>query len=59
MLSKIVLATHNPGKIREIQQRCGDLASEFIPIDHYTSVEPEETGLTFIENAILKSTFCL
>ncbi len=53
MTEKIVLASNNPGKIREIQaifnERLIVLQSELaIP-------EANETGLTFVENAIIKA----
>lgn len=54
----IVLATKNPGKLREIRQVLADLPvriaglEEFPPID-----EPEETGRTFAENARDKAAY--
>ncbi len=50
----LVLATKNPGKLRELKE----LASQFdwlkleLAPDHF---DPEETGSTFIENAIIKA----
>ncbi len=52
---KIVVASHNPGKVREI----GELLSPFqinpISAGQLNLPEPVETGLTFIENAKLKA----
>ena len=53
--AKIVLATHNQGKIREIQQCLDHLPVDFLPITDYSNTEPEETGLSFVENAIIKA----
>lgn len=49
----IVLASSNPGKIREIQAILG--AHPILPQSQFKVVEAEETGSTFIENAILKA----
>ncbi len=52
--SELVLASHNAGKLKELQAMLGD-AVRVRSIGEFSSVEPEETGLTFIENAILKA----
>ncbi len=55
---ELLIATKNIGKIKELQQLLADLpivlrsASEFINIR-----EPEETGVTFTDNAILKARY--
>lgn len=50
---KIVLATHNPGKIREFSQMAAPHDIELLPMpDH---LDPEETGSTFMENALIKA----
>jgi XTP/dITP diphosphohydrolase len=54
-MSKIVLASNNPGKAREIGQLLSGLNMQVVPQSDYNVVEAEETGLTFIENAILKA----
>lgn len=51
--SQIVLASNNPGKIREIQVLLPDYS--IIPQSEFIQTEAEETGLTFIENALLKA----
>lgn len=53
-MKELVLASHNPGKLRELQALLGD-SIHIRPISEFTAVEPDETGLTFIENAILKA----
>ena len=52
-MSSIVLASSNPGKIREIQAILQN--DKILPQSQFNIVEPEETGSTFIENAIIKA----
>lgn len=52
---KIVLASDNPGKIREINALFDSLPIEIIPQNQLNISAAEETGLTFIENALLKA----
>lgn len=51
---ELVLASHNAGKLKELQAMLGD-AVRVRSIGEFSDVEPEETGLSFIENAILKA----
>ncbi|WP_017938545.1 RdgB/HAM1 family non-canonical purine NTP pyrophosphatase [Zestomonas thermotolerans] len=51
---ELVLASHNPGKLKELQAMLGD-AVRVRSVAEFSSHEPEETGLSFIENAILKA----
>ncbi len=50
---QIVLASSNTGKIREIQALLAGYT--IVPQSAFNVVECEETGLTFVENAILKA----
>jgi XTP/dITP diphosphohydrolase len=50
---KIVLASGNPGKIREIQAILAD--HPIVPQSAFNVIDAEETGSTFVENAILKA----
>ncbi|MDI1230377.1 MAG: RdgB/HAM1 family non-canonical purine NTP pyrophosphatase [Methylobacter sp.] len=52
-LNKIVLASGNPSKIREIQAILAE--HPIIPQSTFNVVDAEETGATFVENAILKA----
>ena len=52
-MSSIVLASGNAGKIREIQAILQN--DSILPQSQFNVVEPEETGSTFIENAIIKA----
>ena len=51
---ELVLASHNAGKLKELQAMLGD-AVRVRSVGEFSDVEPEETGLSFIENAILKA----
>jgi XTP/dITP diphosphohydrolase len=50
-----VLATNNRGKLQELQALLAPLNIEVLPQSQFTSVAAEETGLSFVENAILKA----
>jgi XTP/dITP diphosphohydrolase len=57
---KLLIATHNPGKLREYRDLCAGLQNEGILevislADLGVRWEPDETGHTFAENAILKA----
>ncbi len=52
---KVVLASGNVGKVREFNQLLGDQHIEVVPQSSFGVPEAEETGLTFVENAILKA----
>jgi len=53
---RIVAATHNAGKLREIQELLSLYEVDAIGAGSLGLNEPEETGLTFIDNAVLKAT---
>lgn len=53
--AKIVLATGNQGKVKEIQSVLADLGTTIVPQSEFKVPEAEETGLSFVENAILKA----
>jgi XTP/dITP diphosphohydrolase len=52
---RIVLASNNAGKVREINQLLAQQQIEVVPQKEFAIPEAEETGLTFVENAILKA----
>lgn len=54
-MQKIVLASSNQGKLREIQQVLKHLDLQLLPQSEFNISDAEETGLTFIENAIIKA----
>jgi XTP/dITP diphosphohydrolase len=51
----IVLASSNPGKVREINQLLAGLDLNVRPQSDFGVPDAEETGLTFVENALLKA----
>jgi XTP/dITP diphosphohydrolase len=52
---RLILASHNPGKIREISALLAPLSITVIPAGTIGLPEPEETGATFAENALIKA----
>ena len=54
-MRKIVLATGNAGKLREFGAVLAELDLEIVPQSAFGVPEAEETGLTFVENALLKA----
>jgi len=55
MTETIVLASSNSGKVREINQLLDGTGICVIPQSDFNVTDVEETGLTFVENAILKA----
>ena len=55
MNKKIVLATGNKGKVKELAGILLDLDIEVLPQSHFDVTEVAETGSTFVENAIIKA----
>lgn len=54
-IEKLVLATHNPSKVKEIGALLRPLKIEVVSSADLGLIEPEETGTTFAENAVLKA----
>lgn len=54
-MKKILLASNNPGKVREIQAILAEHDFYVIPQTELGIPDADETGLTFVENAILKA----
>ncbi|UZK68203.1 RdgB/HAM1 family non-canonical purine NTP pyrophosphatase [Sphingomonas sp. S1-29] len=52
---RLVIASHNPGKVREIRALLGPLGIEPVSAAELDLPEPEETGTTFVANAELKA----
>src|SRR5439155_19903588 len=53
--NRLVVASHNPGKVREIEDLIRPLGFRSISASELGLPEPAETGTTFLENAILKA----
>lgn len=52
---KIVLATHNAGKVREMREILAPFGVQVLSAGDLNLSEPEETGTTFVENARIKA----
>jgi len=52
---RIVAATHNAGKLREIRELLAPHGVETVSAAELNLVEPEESGLTFRDNAAIKA----
>ncbi|PKG97275.1 XTP/dITP diphosphatase [Paraglaciecola sp. MB-3u-78] len=55
MSKKIVLATGNKGKVKELARMLSGLGIEVLPQSEFDVAEVAETGSTFVENAIIKA----
>ena len=51
----LVVASGNHGKLKEFSNLFGDFATKVVPQAELGVASPEETGLSFIENALLKA----
>jgi XTP/dITP diphosphohydrolase len=54
-MNKIVLASGNKGKLREFADLFAPMNIEVVPQSEFNVPEAEETGLSFVENAIIKA----
>lgn len=55
--SELLIATSNPGKVKEIEQVLGDLPLTLHFLDaSQPTYKPEESGETYADNAIIKAT---
>ncbi|MGB0723695.1 MAG: RdgB/HAM1 family non-canonical purine NTP pyrophosphatase [Gammaproteobacteria bacterium] len=54
-MTRIVMASNNAGKLREFTQLLAPLDLQVLPQRDFGIPEADETGLTFVENAILKA----
>ena len=52
---KLVIASHNEGKVREIRELLGPYGIEPVSAAELELPEPDEIGVDFIENADLKA----
>ncbi|NIR82160.1 MAG: RdgB/HAM1 family non-canonical purine NTP pyrophosphatase [Gammaproteobacteria bacterium] len=53
--ARVVIATRNEGKLREISEMLEDVDLDVLSLAGFDLTEAEETGLTFVENAIIKA----
>lgn len=54
-MKKFVLASNNKGKLREFNNMFANMSINVLPQSEFNIEEVEETGLSFVENAILKA----
>ena len=54
-MQQLVLASSNRGKLKEFQQLLADSGIEVLPQSEFRTPDAEETGLSFVENAIIKA----
>ena len=54
-MKKLVIASNNQGKLREIQSLLAPLGIEVLPQSHFNIAEAAEPHCTFIENALAKA----
>ncbi|WP_439295102.1 RdgB/HAM1 family non-canonical purine NTP pyrophosphatase [Lonepinella sp. BR2882] len=59
MKKKVVLATGNQGKVKEMSDVLADFGFDVIAQTDLGIDSPEETGLTFVENALLKARYAV
>ena len=52
---EIIIASHNQGKVKEINILLNDIGIKASPISDYSQVEPIENGKSFKENALIKA----
>lgn len=52
---KIVMASGNPGKLKEIARILADLDIEIVPQSDYGIPDADETGASFLENSVIKA----
>lgn len=55
--TKIVLATGNQGKVKEMADVLAEFGFDVIAQSEFDIQSPEETGLTFVENALIKARY--
>lgn len=54
-MKRVVLASANAGKLRELEALLAPCGMELVPQSHFDIASVEETGESFIENAIIKA----
>jgi XTP/dITP diphosphohydrolase len=54
-MRSLIVATHNLGKLAEIRDVLGDVPVKLVALSDLNIAGAEETGLTFVENALLKA----
>ncbi len=55
IVGKLVIASHNPGKLREMRELLAGYGVAAVSVGELGLPEPEETGTSFRENAVIKA----
>lgn len=55
MTQRVILASSNKGKVKEFSELLADCDMAVVPQSDFAVPDADETGLTFVENAILKA----
>ncbi|MBV9078265.1 MAG: RdgB/HAM1 family non-canonical purine NTP pyrophosphatase [Methylobacteriaceae bacterium] len=55
LTGRVVIATHNPGKLREMRELLAPFGVEAVSAGELGLPEPDETGTTYAENAAIKA----
>ncbi len=55
MTRRVVLATRNPGKLREMASLLAPLGLDVVPVSDFADDAPDESAPTFVENALIKA----
>src|SRR3984957_521311 len=55
LLGRLVIATHNPGKLTEMRELLAPYGIDATSASELDLAEPEETGMTFRANACIKA----
>lgn len=58
MEKRLVIASHNQGKIKEISEMLAKYDVELLTAQGLDLLEPEEDGCTYLENALIKARAC-
>jgi len=54
---KLLIASANPGKVYELSALFSPYGMDLVPVSDFKITEPEETGTSFMQNAILKAEY--
>lgn len=54
-LNSLVLASNNAGKLKELNDMLAGCGISVLPQSHFNIPDADETGLSFVENALLKA----
>lgn len=56
-MNKLLIASNNPKKIKEIREILGDFFDDFVTFKDFNIQSPEENGESFVENSLIKARY--